>query len=112
METPASRTAWRTQPRSEGRMSIEARIIAAARRRHLVELTDAAGTIRLVEPYMLFTSGRGNRLLHCYLLKVYGRPGRQRGWRNPRIDRIADVTEVPQVFTPRPSYNPFNASLF
>lgn len=93
-------------------MSVETDFVSAAQRRHLVELTDMAGSIRLVEPYMVFISGRGSRLFHCYQLKVYGRPGRQRGWRNPRVLRIAEVTEVPLPFTPRPRYNPFNERLF
>ena len=53
---------------------VEATYIEAAKRRNLCELTDAAGNIRLVEPYMLYTSRRGRRLFHCYQLKVYTRP--------------------------------------
>jgi hypothetical protein len=93
-------------------MSVEETFIAAARQRMLCELTDAAGNIRLVEPYMVFTSRAGRRLLHCYQLKVYGRPGRQRGWRNPRLSAIAEAAIVPQPFTPRASYNPFNERSF
>jgi hypothetical protein len=93
-------------------MSAEDAFVAAARARCLCELTDAAGNIRLVEPYMVFTAGTGRRLFHCYQLRVYLRPGRTRGWRNPRVASIAEVTLVPQTFTPRASYNPFNERQF
>lgn len=93
-------------------MTVEETFVEAARQRFLCELTDAAGNIRLVEPYMLYTSPRGSRLFHCYQLKVYTRVGRQRGWRNPRVRTIVEVTVVPQPFTPRPTYNPFNEAMF
>jgi hypothetical protein len=93
-------------------MSVEETFIAAARARHLCELTDAAGNIRLVEPYMVFTSSRGRRLFHCYLLRVYLQPGRRRGWRNPPVERIVEARIVDQPFTPRASYNPRNERLF
>jgi hypothetical protein len=93
-------------------MAAEDAFVAAARARCLCEITDDAGNIRLVEPYMVFTAGTGRRLFHCYQLKVYLRPGRSRGWRNPRVASITDVTLVPQTFTPRASYNPFNERQF
>ncbi len=93
-------------------MSVEATFTEAARSRRLCELTDAAGNIRLVEPYMIFTSSRGRRLFHCYQLKVYTRPGRQRGWRNPPVAGIEAAAIVDQPFTPRSSYNPFNERNF
>lgn len=93
-------------------MTVEETFIEAAQRRRLCELTDAAGTIRLVEPYMVFTSSRGRRLFHCYQLTIYTRPGRQRGWRNPAVQSIVSAAIVEQPFTPRASYNPFNERLF
>jgi len=93
-------------------MTVEETFIAAATERHLCELTQTTGVIRLVEPYMVFTTRAGRRLFHCYQITVYERAGRQRGWRNPRVESVVEARVVPVSFAPRPAYNPFNERLF
>lgn len=91
---------------------VEQVFIAAARTHSLVWLTEPSGRYRVVEPYIVFVSSTGKRLLHCYQIGGYSAGGPLRGWKNPEVGSFDGAQLVDQQFTPRAEYNPFNEEMF
>lgn len=91
---------------------VESVFTAAAKALSLVWLTEPSGRYRIVEPYMIFRSSTGKRLLHCFQIGGYSAGGALRGWRNPEVGSFESAQIVDQRFTPREEYNPFNQEMF
>lgn len=91
---------------------VEAVFIAAGKAQSLVWLTEPSGRYRIVEPYMVFCSTTGKRLLHLYQIGGYSAGGALRGWKNPEVSSFDSAQIVDQRFTPREDYNPFNEEMF
>lgn len=91
---------------------VEQVVIAAGKTLSLVWLTEPSGRYRVVEPYMVYCSSTGKRLLHCFQIGGYSAGGVLRGWRNPELSSFDSAQLVDQPFTPRRDYNPFNEQLF
>ena len=91
---------------------VEATFIAAGKALSLVWLTEPSGRYRIVEPYMVFISSTGKRLLHCHQIGGYSAGGMLRGWKNPEVTAFDGAQIVDQRFTPRDEYNPFNEEMF
>lgn len=91
---------------------VEAVFVAAAKTQSLVWLTEPSGRYRIVEPYMVFVSGTGKRLLHLFQIGGYSSGGVLRGWKNPEVAAFDSAQIVDQRFTAREDYNPFNEELF
>ncbi len=89
-------------------MSVEATFIAAAKSRRLVWLTEPSGRYRIVEPYMVFRSSTGKRLLHLYQVGGYSSGSILRGWKNPEVAVFDSAQMLEETWTPREEYNPFN----
>jgi hypothetical protein len=93
-------------------MSVEARFIEAARRRRLLWLTEPSGRYRIVEPYMVFRSSTGRRLLHFYQVGGYSAGSILRGWKNPDVHAFDGAEVLEETWQPRDEYNPFNYEMF
>jgi hypothetical protein len=93
-------------------MTLEERVVQAARGFALCELTDSEGNIRTIEPYMVYTSTKGKRLFHCYQLSGFSERGQTQGWKNPEVESFVEVQVLQDKFEPRPEYNPFNLKMF
>lgn len=91
---------------------VEGVFVAAASAQSLVWLTEPNGRYRIVEPYMVFHSSTGKRLLHFYQVGGYSAGGVLRGWKNPEVSAFDSAQVVDQRFVPREDYNPFNAEMF
>jgi len=91
---------------------VEAVFIAAGKTLSLVWLTEPSGRYRIVEPYMVFVSSTGKRLLHMYQIGGYSAGGILRGWKNPEVEVFDSAQIVDQRFVPREEYNPFNQEMF
>ena len=91
---------------------VEAVFVAAARASSLVWLTEPTGRYRVVEPYMVFLSSTGKRLLHLYQIGGYSSGGVLRGWKNAEVGTFDSAQVVDQRVVPRPDYNPFNEEMF
>ena len=61
------------------KMNVEPIFIQAAKGMWLCELIDRSGNKRLVEPYMVYSSGTGKRLLHCYQIQGHSKSGNPQG---------------------------------
>jgi len=95
-----------------GEAEVEEVFVAGAKGGTLVWLGEASGRYRVVEPYMIFCSTTGKRLLHLFQVGGYSAGGILRGWKNPEVGAFDDAQLLPQRFTPRPDYNPFNEEMF
>lgn len=95
-----------------GGANVEEVFIAAAKALRLVRLTEPGGRERVVEPYMIFRSGTGKRLLHAFQLGGYSAGGVVRGWKNAEVTAFDGAEMVEQRFLPRRDYNPFNEERF
>jgi hypothetical protein len=93
-------------------IQVESTFVRAARAGRLVWLTEPAGRYRVVEPYMVYLSPKGRRLLHFYQVGGYSEGGIIRGWRNPEAAVFDSALVVDESFEPRPDYNPFNEWMF
>jgi hypothetical protein len=93
-------------------MTLEERVIQAAKGLALCELTDSEGNTRTIEPYMVYTSTKGKRLFHCYQLSGFSERGQSQGWKNPEVESFAKVEVLQDKFQPRTDYNPFNLKMF
>lgn len=95
-------------------MTVEEIYIQAAQNRHLVELEDADGKARVVEPYMVHVSTTGDHLFHCYQLSGFSRSHTEEpaGWRNPKAESFTAARELSVAFRPRKGYNPYNRKFF
>ena len=93
-------------------IEVESAFTAAARAMSLVWLTEPSGRYRIVEPYMVFCSRTGKRLLHLYQVGGYSAGGILRGWKNAEVEAFDSAQVVDQRFTPRAEYNPFNLEMF
>ncbi len=93
-------------------MSVEATFIAAAKARRLVWLTEPSGRYRIVEPYMVFRSSTGKRLLHLYQVGGYSAGSILRGWKNPEVAVFDGAQMLEESWVPRDDYNPFNREMF
>jgi hypothetical protein len=91
---------------------VESVFMAAGKAMSLVWLTEESGRYRIVEPYMVFCSSTGKRLLHLYQIGGYSAGGMLRGWKNPEVTAFETAQIVDQRFTPREEYNPFNEEMF
>lgn len=78
----------------------------------LCELIDQNGNRRLVEPYMVYTSSKDNRLFHCYQIEGYSVSKKVPDWKNPKVKSFRQVTIQDKTFIQRKEYNPFNNSMF
>jgi hypothetical protein len=95
-----------------GEGDVEERFIAAAKASTLVWLTEPSGRYRIVEPYMVFCSTTGKRLLHLFQVGGYSAGGILRGWKNPEVSAFDGAQLLEQRFLPRSDYNPFNDEIF
>jgi len=93
-------------------MSVESTFIQSARDRRLCELVDQEGNLRLVEPYMVYTSAKGKRIFHCYQVGGYSASGETSGWKNLSVDSFVKARETEYTFKVRDEYFPFNKDLF
>lgn len=91
---------------------VERVFITAGKALSLVWLTEPSGRYRIVEPYMVYCSTTGKRLLHFYQIGGYSAGGILRGWKNPEVSAFDSAQIVDQRFTPREDYNPFNEEMF
>jgi hypothetical protein len=91
---------------------IENIFVEAAKRRFTCELVDAVGNHRIVEPYMIYDSPKGNRLFHCYQVAGFSEGGQPIGWKSPLISSFISASIKGDVFLPRPDYNPNNQKMF
>lgn len=91
---------------------VEGVFIAAGKVLSLVWLTEPSGRYRIVEPYIVYCSSTGKRLLHLYQIGGYSSGGLLRGWKNPEVRSFDSAQIVDQRFTPREEYNPFNEEMF
>ncbi|HEV2148578.1 MAG TPA: hypothetical protein VGR37_14335 [Longimicrobiaceae bacterium] len=91
---------------------VEATFVAAGKALSLVWLTEPSGRYRIVEPYMVFVSTTGKRLMHCFQIGGYSAGGILRGWKNMEAASFDGAQIVDQPFTPREDYNPFNEEMF
>jgi hypothetical protein len=91
---------------------VEERFIQAAKASSLVWLTEPSGRYRVVEPYMVFYSTTGKRLLHLFQVGGYSAGGILRGWKNPEVSAFDGARILEQRFLPRTDYNPFNEEIF
>ena len=91
---------------------IEAVFIAGGKALSLVWLVEPSGRYRVVEPYMVFRSTTGKRLLHLYQIGGYSAGGVLRGWKNPEVGAFDSAQIVDQRYLPRAEYNPFNEEMF
>lgn len=92
--------------------SVEEIFTIAAKAMSVVWLTEPSGRYRIVQPYMVFRSSTGKRLLHCFQIGGYSAGGVLRGWKNPEVDAFDGAQIIDQQFTPRDDYNPFNEEMF
>lgn len=90
-------------------MDVESVFITAGKALSLVWLTEPSGRYRIVEPYMVYCSSTGKRLLHYYQIGGYSAGGILRGWKNSEVGAFDSAQIVDQRYTPREDYNPFNA---
>lgn len=95
-------------------MTIEETFIQAAKNKRMVELVEAEGQARIVEPYMVYVSSTGERLFHCYQLGGFSQShGKDPiGWRNPKISDFTLARELIATYKPREGYNPENRKSF
>ena len=91
---------------------MEAAVRAAGEALRLVWLTEPSGRYRIVEPYMIFESSTGKRLLHLYQVGGYSSGSILRGWKNPEVGVFDGARVLDDRFSPRDDYNPFNAEMF
>ena len=91
---------------------VEQAFISAAKSGQLCELTDHAGNIRQVEPYMVYRSGLDKRLFHCFQISGYSESGHPIGWKNLEVSSFRVGSVADGAFRQRPQYNPHNASKF
>lgn len=91
---------------------IEAVFTAGGKALSLVWLTEPSGRYRIVEPYLVYRSTTGKRLLHLYQIGGYSSGGVLRGWKNPEVSSFDSAQIVDQRFVPREEYNPFNEEIF
>ena len=91
---------------------VEELFIAGAKTSSLVWLTEPTGRYRVVEPYMVFCSTTGKRLLHLFQVGGYSSGGILRGWKNPAVSAFDSAQVLEQRFLPRSDYNPFNEEIF
>jgi hypothetical protein len=77
--------------------------------RHVVRLTDEAGE-RVVEPYLIFESAKGDMLLHSWQIAGAFRRTPPPHWCNLHLDDIVAVRRLPERFVqPQRDYNPRSA---
>lgn len=95
-----------------GEPTVEEVFIAGAKRGSLVWMSEPSGRHRVVEPYMLFCSTTGRRLLHLFQVGGYGGGGILRGWKNAEVSAFDDARLLPERFTPRADYDPFDEDSF
>lgn len=83
------------------RRSLERVLMLAGRDRLLCVLymQDEAGN-RIVEPYKLYNSPTGGRLLHCF--QVAGAEGA--AWRSLALEEVERIMPLEVTFTPRGEY--------
>jgi hypothetical protein len=96
----------------EDKMYAEDIFIHAARSFKIWELIDIYGNIRVVEPYMVYTSSKGKRLFHCYQLEGYSKSGTVPAWKNPEVSSFVNAIIIDKLFSQRSEYNPFNMKMF
>lgn len=99
-------------PGDERGSAIEAVFRRAADAGRLVWLTEPNGRYRVVEPYAVYISGTGKRLLHLYQVGGYSAGAELRGWKNIEVSTFDSVQLLETRFAPREAYNPFNESVF
>jgi hypothetical protein len=91
---------------------VERTFMQAAESGRLVRLSEEDGQTRLVEPYMVYLTSAGRRLLHMYQLEGYSAHGHPRDWKNAEPSRFIGAVVESQPYSPRPDYNPFNEKQF
>jgi hypothetical protein len=93
-------------------MNVEQTFINSAKSFKICEIIDIYGNRRLVEPYMVYTSSKGKRLLHCYQLLGYSKSGQVPAWKNPEVSSFTNAIIKDKSFSQRSEYNPFNMKMF
>jgi len=93
-------------------MSIEKDLIKAAKSRHKCWIIDKENNKRFIEPYMIFTSSKGNRLFHCFQIKGYSSRKKETEWKCPKLADYSIIRETDEKFEIRKDYNPFNMDMF
>jgi hypothetical protein len=92
--------------------TIENAFQLAATGGNIIELIDGNGRRRIVEPYMIYTTGKGKRCFHCYQLDGFSESGNSIGWKNPEIESFRNATILDGAFAIRREYNPGNSKMF
>src|SRR5688572_10646835 len=91
---------------------VESALTEAIREERVVEFSDWADQMRVVEPHAIFRRRDGKRLLHSYQTGGYSKSGMLPSWRNFALTEIRDVSVRPERFEPRPDFSPDNRQLF
>ena len=93
-------------------LSVEGALKRAIEELKIVHVVDRNGRRRIVEPHMLFQTGAGVRQIEAYQVAGESRTGRLPNWRHFPLDDIHTVFVSEEVFSPQPSFNPFNRRMF
>ena len=86
--------------------SPEDMFVEAARQHVLCELTDRAGGLRKVQPYLVFESEQGQILFHCYQVAGHSESGNPVSWKNLPAKSVVSAKITSQSFRIRDDYNP------
>jgi len=70
------------------------------------------GGERLVEPYIIYETSKGKRLVDCYQLNGYSSSGIKTGWKRFDISLIRNIQFTSNVFEIRSEYNPDNSGRY
>lgn len=96
----------------QGSTTIEDALVRAIQQLRVVELVDAEGRRRTVEPHAIFLTARRKRYLHCFQVQGYSRSGGLPQWRNLPLEHIREISLTDHQFTPRQDFNPADKTIF
>jgi hypothetical protein len=92
-------------------MSLEATFIKAGNLQRLCELSTPEGSRFVVEPYMIFTSGKKRRS-YRYYERSSNVPDSEPGWRSTEARYISGIKLLDESFELRKDYDPFDKAEF
>jgi hypothetical protein len=82
---------------------------AAAEQLRLCELTDIHGNKRIIQPYGIFKSLKGNRQFCCYQIAGFSsHPQNLPGWHNMNTKDFKEIKILPSRFHLRHDFDPDN----
>ncbi|MHB0857680.1 MAG: hypothetical protein ACYC5M_08930 [Anaerolineae bacterium] len=86
--------------------------VCEAIREHVLIAFRYGGGERLVEPHVHGVSTAGHEVIRGYQVSGYSSSGRPAGWKQFRVERIADLELTGQTFADnRPGYQPSGRGL-